>query len=43
MLLLLELQGDVSLDDLLAKGQRVVLAFYFEDGTATCVPFLSKT
>jgi peroxiredoxin Q/BCP len=29
-------EGDVSLRHLLAKDQRVVLAFYFEDGTPSC-------
>jgi peroxiredoxin len=28
--------GDVALEELLARGQRVVLAFYTEDGTPTC-------
>ena len=29
-------EGDVSLDDLLATGNRLVLAFYFEDATPSC-------
>ena len=29
-------EGDVSLDELLAAGDRVVLAFYAEDATPTC-------
>jgi peroxiredoxin Q/BCP len=29
-------EGEVSLRALLDAGQRVVLAFYFEDGTPTC-------
>ena len=28
--------AEISLDDLCARGQRVVLAFYTEDGTPTC-------
>jgi peroxiredoxin len=28
--------GDVSLDNLLASGRRLVLAFYFEDATPSC-------
>ncbi len=33
--------GEVSLDGLLAEGQRLVLAFYVEDGTPSCETELS--
>ena len=29
-------EGEVTLDGLLAGGRRLVLAFYFEDGTPSC-------
>ena len=34
--LLASTAGDVSLEGMLAGGRRLVLAFYFEDGTPSC-------